>query len=418
VYVFKGTMNGLQPWRRLLAPVREAGDDFGAALATGRLDDDGKDDLLVGAPYLRPQRSGERSGAVFVYYGKRRGPDDRHMLHQENTGFTDSYNNAQDRYGAAIAVGQFDGTGRPEIAIGAPGDGDGGRVYVLTRGSSGFTRFDRLGSGLSVGDEFGAALLAADLVSNDSDELYVGSPEDGTASGAGHVYAYRPSASGFGGGSTLSEPNGPVAGDRFGAALAAGVFASSSNAARKLVVGAPGRSSGRGNLWILEMAFADGGMSVTGFKRLNQIDAGLDGQPGAELGAALAAGDFDGDGRDDIAAGAPRYDAGLLTDTGVVALLRGKEGGLEAAALRFQPYTHGAPERFDHYGSALATGMFNEGQNLDLAVGAPGKDPGNHGDDFSGGVWPLRGQPEGMPSETGSSLFFTDYLDQEYGVQR
>ena len=411
VYLFKGTQNGLQPWRKYLAPNRAAGDDFGAALAAGRLDDDGKDDLLVGAPHYRPRSGDERSGAVFVYYGRRRGLGDRHFLHQENTGFTGARNLAGDRYGAALAIGEFNGGGRPEIAIGSPGDLGGGRVYVMERMSGGgYTRIERLGDQRDDGDAFGEALLAADLGGGDNDELYVGSPETFKANGAGNVYVFRANADGFITPAVLSEPNGPVAGDQFGAALASGVFAQ--GGARKLVVGAPGRSSGRGNVWLMKLTFS-GGVSLDSFIRINQIDAGLDGQTGAEMGRALATGDFDDDGRDDLAIGAPYYDPALFrTDAGAVAILRGNAGGAGNPVVRLAPNAHGAPDPSDHYGAALAVGQFNIGSNLDLAVGTPGHD------DDSGAVWPLRGQPGSIPEPTGNREFFTDFLDQEYGVQR
>ena len=154
------------------------------------------------------------------------------------------------------------------------------------------------------------------------------------------------------------------------------------------MVGAPGRSSDRGNVWILKLSFASG-LALDSFNRINQLDAGLDGQTGARLGSALVAGDFDDDGRDDLAIGAPRYDDNLFSpDTGRDSIMLGANG------------------------SALAVGQFNGGSNLDLVVGTPGHD------DDSGAVWPLRGQPESVPEETGSREFFTDFLDQEYGVQR
>jgi hypothetical protein len=416
VFVFKGTMNGLQPWRRLLAPTREDGDEFGAALAVGRLDGDGQDDLLVGAPRIRAREGEPRAGGVFVYYGRRRGPGDRHFLHQENLGFDGARNRAGDRFGAAIVAGDFDGAGRPEIAIGAPGDLDGGRVYVLDRlPGGGYGRFARVGDERDAGDGFGAALLAADLGGDDADELIVGSPETGNG-GAGHVYVFRKDASGFRPPTRLAEPNGPVSGDRFGAALAAGIF--SRGGARRLVVGAPGRASGRGNVWVLRLDFAGGGVTVDSFTRIALLDAGLAGQAGAELGSALAAADLDDDGRDDLAIGAPGYDGHGLAGNGAVSILRGMAGELTSPTVRFEPAGHGVPEIYDEYGTALAVGQFNGGSNLDLAVGTPGHDPDARGDDFAGSVWPLRGQPDAMPEETPSAEFFSEYLDQEYGVSR
>jgi hypothetical protein len=73
VFLYKGTMNGLVAWKVLdeaqFAGVStHANDEFGVALASGDVDGDGIDDLIIGAPGYAAQ-----TGAVFVYKGGRGG---------------------------------------------------------------------------------------------------------------------------------------------------------------------------------------------------------------------------------------------------------------------------------------------------------------------------------------------------------
>jgi hypothetical protein len=112
-----------------------------------------------------------------------------------------------------------------------------------------------------------------------------------------------------------------------------------------------------------------------------------DAKAGDEFGAALAAGDFNGDGYSDLAIGAPGGALGGGNEIGTVTVLYGSAGGLLGTRLCFQgPCTNPpnpvvlkmpAPHPGDRFGYALAAGRFNAGINEDLAVGAPNYDLGS-----------------------------------------
>ena len=340
VYLFRGTYDGLTPWRRLTSTDREAGDDFGAALVAGDLDGDGRAELVVGAPGARPAAGEPRAGAVWVYRGAKEGPLASDLLHQENVpGFTGSRNDDGERFGGALAVGNFDGTALDEIAIGATGDGAGGRVYVVRRSGTGtawtYSRFDRMGDNRQAGDLFGAALAAGDLDGDVADDLIVGSPETGTTSGAGHVYVFRQGGpSGFPAELPVAQPSSPASHDRFGEAVAFGRFASGGGPA--LAVGAPGRSAQRGLLWRLVLAFGPTGLSVAEAQSIDAAQAGLVAAAGNEFGQVLAVGEFYGDSRQHLAVGVPRYGA----QAGKVVLLRNNGASLASWQIRSEPTTH------------------------------------------------------------------------------
>ncbi len=145
--------------------------------------------------------------------------------------------------------------------------------------------------------------------------------------------------------------------------------------------------------WILALAlplaaapvFAQ--LSTAGSLLLQQ---GVGGVPGAadgveHFGHALAAGDFDGDGRDDLAIGAPGEGG---TDTGFVFLAWGTGTGLDVDAAKginfSQSFVQGTNAADDNFGSVLAAKDLEHLPTADgpdeLAIGVPAKDVGADAD--------------------------------------
>ena len=117
------------------------------------------------------------------------------------------------------------------------------------------------------------------------------------------------------------------------------------------------------------------------------------------FGSSLAAGDFNGDGRDDLAVGVPGEDVGSKVEAGSVNVLYSGPNGLRKSGNRSwtqKGAVNGAVERGDGFGTALAAGDFDGNGKDDLAIGVPGEDIGSKTD--AGSVNVLYGRGSGLSS--------------------
>lgn len=205
-------------------------------------------------------------------------------------------------------------------------------------------------------------------------------------------------------------------GDQFGAALAAGDFNGDGYA--DLAIGAPGEAIGPvRNAGAVNVIYgSSSGLSSAGNQIWHQNFRSLDERPEAfdGFGSALAVGDFDHDGYQDLAIGVPYENIGGIHDAGIVHLLRGTSGGLSARNNQIWHQDSASiedrAERYDHFGFALTVGDFNGDDIDDLAVGVPDEDIG--GDFDAGAVNVLYGV-----THTGLSATRDQFWHQDsYGI--
>lgn len=131
-----------------VAGIAESGDHFGAALAVADVDRDGRDDLIAGAPG-EAIRTRAGAGAATLLFGGPAGLLDasgegRSIGFQQDTPHVPGIAEAGDAFGTALATGDYDHDGRPDLAVGSPGENAGsGGVWLLPRagaaGASAFT---------------------------------------------------------------------------------------------------------------------------------------------------------------------------------------------------------------------------------------------------------------------------------------
>jgi hypothetical protein len=116
---------------------------LGTALSAGDFNADGRADLAIGAP-LANRSGGTDAGMVLVQYGTPEGlfEGESQLIDQEflfGAGSEDG-----DRFGSAVAAGDFDGDGRADLAIGVPLEDvgsvvDAGAVFVVYGSTSGLS---------------------------------------------------------------------------------------------------------------------------------------------------------------------------------------------------------------------------------------------------------------------------------------
>ena len=334
---------------------------------------------------------------------------------------------------AAVSVeADFDNDGFADLAVGVPREGVGsadlaGAVNVLAGSATGLSGVG--GQQLVQGnggvpdtaerlDFFGNALAAGNFNNDDFVDLAVGVPgEDvGAITDAGAVTVLYGSATGLSGtgGQFFSQDTAGVLGaaeteDGFGSALGVGDFDNDGFA--DLAIGVPSEGFGAvSQAGAVNVLYGSaGGLTASGNQQFLQGVGGVLGtaEIGDEFGFALTGGDFNNDGADDLAIGAPFEDVGSVFDAGAINVLYGSAADLSVTGdqVFFQGGggIAGVAEPSDFFGAALAGGDFNNDGAGDLAVGAPFEDIGSVLD--AGAINVLYGSTAKL-NATGNQQFF------------
>lgn len=110
VFIFKGSATGLPSTPTWTITGQTDTAQFGAVMAAGDLDGDGKADLAIAAP--GDDVTVADSGAVYLFTI---GPDGPRQLRPPLTGL------GRGNFGAALAIGDVDGDGDADLIVGSPG---------------------------------------------------------------------------------------------------------------------------------------------------------------------------------------------------------------------------------------------------------------------------------------------------------
>lgn len=381
----------------------ETGDRFGADIAIGDHDLDACDDLIVGVPgedVTVDSVSLADAGSVFVFHGDATVVADPAAEVIPNSGDGASFvSKAGDRMGESVAsmLSFTSGFAFDAVVSGRPGNDNPGGLSnagrIEMRGSTGscMTCFDYRAI-----DAVEVSSLAAASEGWGSNVVVFGDATDGDfmlasqTPGSKKLTILR-DIEGISGPQLFSRnslsPAPSTTVSNFARQLTKGRF--HGNGIDSLAVLSEGGVSG-----VLWEIFLIGKSQVSSsgngqLQRLTDLQIRPSDEPLASFlsVSSLAAGDFDGDGVDDLAVGVQGSADLGGSSAGNVFVIYGNPSGLDVG--RIQRVRQGldgindSAESGDKFGSALASGDFNGDGVDDLAVGVPGEKVGS---EIRGGV--------------------------------
>ncbi|MCA9024175.1 MAG: FG-GAP repeat protein [Planctomycetaceae bacterium] len=332
-------------------------DQIGSSLANvGDIDGDGITDLAVGA--TNDGDGGSRHGAVYVLFLNANGTVKSHQKISDTQGNFTATLDAYDFLGRSLTnLGDLDGDGVTDLAVGADGDSDGGTyrgaVYVLFMNTDGTVKShqkisDTAGGftgSLDDGDYFGASVAnTGDLDGDGISDLAVGAVHDGDGGLiGGAVYVLFLNANGTvkshqkisntAGGFTAMLGHG----DSFGNSLA-NLGDVDGDGIAELAVGTYFDDAGtygtfRGAVYILSLEAVTPPGVVTSFSKISDTAGNFTAAlgDGDRFGVSVTSlGDLDGDGINDLAAGARSDDDGGSNRGAVYVLFLNADGTVKS----------------------------------------------------------------------------------------
>ncbi len=389
VVVNYGSASGVSASRRTVVTentanvpgTAEKDDQFGSALASGDLNRDGYADLVIGAE-REDAGSDVDGGAVVIVWGGKNGLSG-------GTSVPDPAPSAHDFYGKSLAVADFTGDGRADLAVGSAGKGIWVHRGGFTKTSGAASRYQLVTALQSGGRLYGAQSLAAGDIDGDgtADLAVSGSYHPDASTYEDGTLIYLGSSSGLAFQTVLKNKAWELAvvGDLNRDGYADVVTSAPPGAVRQGDGGSVSAYLGSAN-----------GVRTQPQATLTQDSPGV---PGGDeesdwFGHALSVDDVNGDGYADVAVGAIFEDVGAAELTGNVTVLRGSAAGLTGTgAQSFNQATAGVPgtaEDTDRFGASVRLADLNGDRRADLSVGADGEDAGD------GAYWVLRGSSAGV----------------------
>jgi hypothetical protein len=299
---------------------------LGFALASGDINGDGLEDLIVGAPFCNFVAKNERqmqAGLVYVYFGRKSLKKTVNL--SENADLVIYGAKRLNWAGFALATGDLNGDGIKDILIAAPQadsrlnkkrDNSGITYIIFGRREFPNKELDLKNSVADVelhstqSKEYsGSALAIGDFNGDKIDDVIIGGPfSDKPKNEAGVVY---------------------------------------------LVLGRKGL---KGKIDLSQNADC----TIRGLKK------------GDRLGLALAAGDLNGDGIDDFVLGAVEADSNEKKNAGIVSVIFGRSQlPKKLDPQKDAAFTFAGSNDYDYVGTSMAVGDVNGDKIKDLVIGIP-----------------------------------------------
>jgi FG-GAP repeat len=394
--------------------------------------DDGYDDLVTSV-FGYDDNGVEDAGAISVIYGSPTGLNalagpGNQLWTQDSPGVPDQ-SEFQDLWGRSLGVGDYDGDGFTDLAIGAPHEDiegfgkDQGQVTVLYGSAGGLTSggaqlWNQDSAGIldkvEPGDLFARSLYGADFNGDGFDDLAIGAAYEDVSNqfDAGAVNVFYGSAAGLASPGNqfwsqdspgILDQSEPI--ERLGWSVAGGDY--NADGFDDLAIGVPGEElsgldlAGGVNVVIGSSA----GLTSAGNQFWNQDSPDIIDQveAGDLFGRNVRPGDFNDDGFDDLVIGVPSEGVGPteIPDSGSCAVIYGSAAGLGALAgpgnqlwSQDSPGIKDQAEAHDHFCRHMGIGDFNRDGYQDLSIGVVSEDLGFIND--TGSVNVIYGTADGL----------------------
>ena len=306
------------------------------SMTSGDFNGDGRTDLAVGA-----RDYSTNTGRTYIFYNDGSIPTTAATADVILTGESTSNN-----FGSALAAGDFNADGKIDLAVGADGySSNKGRIYL-------YTFNDPVITGETTSNFFGGSLASGDFNADGKVDLVVRA--SGYSTNTGRVYIFYSDGSIS---SLASSADVVITGEATNNYFGVGMMTGDFNADGKvdLVFGAYGYSSNNGRAYI----FYNGAITTESASGADEI---ITGGSGNQFGKVFASGDFNSDGTTDLAVGNNGRNVYIFYNDG--------SGSYPAADVFADLNIDDGGATSNNFGSALATGDFNDDGRVDLAIGS------------------------------------------------
>ena len=394
-----------------------AGSRFGNAFAFGDFDYDEDIDFVVAGYYASSHSSYTNNGSVYMFYN-----DGSYPTWSAEAEVIVSGEQLSNYFGNAICAGDFNNDRKDDLAVGAYGYNatNTGRAYII------FPDKMQLDNVFNIQNEgtdsnFGAVVVSGDLDNDGNDDLAVSSTNYNNSTGRVYIFYNDGSISTSADGADFIL-DGEVTGDLFGSYMKLADF--NSDGKDDLLIGARSYNTLTGRVYI----FLNDGSYPSSVKGAEFILTGS--ATNIQFGYSFAVGDFNYDGKNDIAVGAIYYssNAGAIfvfyndgsmpimsagadviitgeatsylgSDFAVIDANNDGKEDIVSSAFRYSTYTGrvyvfycdgsiptaassadviitGGAISNDQFGRRMGTGDFNNDGRKDLIIGSPGYSSG------------------------------------------